>query len=273
MTLPLALEIKPLEHVEDSHLFKGFGGELEEVGRILGHYGLTKQAFLFLLAGLFTIGLFLWRAHQVRRERVPRGFGNFLEAVMLFVRDQMVRPFLGEHGDRYLPVIWTFFFFILIANLLGLVPFFDYLGHGGNAPTGSIYLTAALAITSFCIYHGLGIREQGFLTYMKNLFPRVPWPIYIIIVPVELLAQLVRPCALAVRLFANMFAGHTLIATIVAFTAVWLNWLHWGAGVSLVCFLSVVALTFLELLVAIIQAFVFAFLTTVFLAGAVHPAH
>ena len=207
------------------------------------------------------------------RETSPRGFGNLLETVLLFVRDQMVRPFMGEHGDRFLPVIWTFFFFILISNILGLVPFFDYLGHGGNTPTGSIYLTGALAICSFLIYHGLGIREQGVLPYFKNLFPHVPWPIYIIIVPVEFMAILVKPLALAIRLFANMLAGHVMIATILGFTVVWVNWLHWGLGISLVSFVTVVALTFLELLVAVIQAFIFAFLTTVFLAGAVHPQH
>jgi len=185
----------------------------------------------------------------------------------------MVRPFLGEHGDRYLPVIWSFFFFIVISNLLGLVPFFDYLGHGGNTPTGSIYLTLALAVCSFFIYHGLGIKEQGFVPYLKNLFPRVPIFVLPILVVVELMAHIVRPAALAIRLFANMLAGHTMIATIIGFSAVWVNWLHWGAGISLISYLASVALTFLELLVAVIQAFVFAFLTTVFLAGAVHPEH
>jgi F-type H+-transporting ATPase subunit a len=273
MNLPLALSMNPLDHVKESPLFEGLGGRLEAVGEALNHYGFTKQVFIFLLAAVLTVALLLWRARQVRREVVPHGFGNFLEAVMLFVRDQMTRPFLGEHGDRYLPVIWTFFFFILIANLLGLVPFFDFLGHGGNTPTGSIYLTGALAICSFFLYHGLGIREQGFFHYVKNQFPRVPIFVLPIIIAVEILAHMVRPCALAVRLFANMLAGHTLIATIIGFTLVWVNWLHWGVGVSLISVSTAVALTFLELLVAVIQAFVFAFLTTVYLAGAVHPEH
>jgi F-type H+-transporting ATPase subunit a len=269
----MALKMNPWSHVEDSNLFQGFGGSLEELGSALGRYGFTKQAFLFTLAGGITLAVFLWRARQVRDERVPRGFGNFLESLMIFVRDQMVRPFLGKEGDRFLPVIWTFFFFIVIANLLGLIPFFDYLGHGGNTPTGSIYLTASLAVCSFFIYHGLGIRQQGFVPYVKNLFPRVPWPVLFIIVPVELIAHVVRPCALAIRLFANMLAGHVMIATILGFTLVWTQLLHWGVAISLMSFLTAVALTFLELLVALIQAFVFAFLTTVFLAGAVHPEH
>jgi len=269
----LALHIDPLEHVKDSHLFEGHGGGLETLGLALGHYGISKQVVLFALAGIITTAMFLWRAGQVRNERVPHGFGNFLEMAMLFVRDQMVRPFLGEHGDSYLPVIWSFFFFILISNLLGLVPFFDFLGHGGNTPTGSLWLTGALAICSFLIYHGLGIKEQGFFPYIKNLFPHVPIFVLPILIIVELMAHIVRPCALAIRLFANMLAGHTMIATIIGFSAVWVNWLHWGVGISLISYLASVALTFLELLVAVIQAFVFAFLTTVFLAGAVHPEH
>ena len=271
--LPLALELHPIDHVKDSNLFEGYGGSLQHFGDALGKYGFTKQAFLFLLAGVITVALFLWRARQVRTEREPRGFGNFLEAIMLFVRDQMTRPFLGEEGDAFLPVVWTFFFFILISNLLGMVPFFDYLGEGGNTPTGSIYLTAALALCSFFIYHGIGIKKYGVGLYLKAQIPHVPWFILPIIIPVEILAHIVRPSALAIRLFANMLAGHTLIATIVGFTVVWVNWLHWGAGISIVSFATAVALSFLELLVAVIQAFIFAFLTTVFLAGAVHPQH
>ena len=273
MTPLLALSLNPMQHVEDSNLFAGFGGKLQAFGDLVGHYGFTKQVFMFLLAGILTTGIFLWRSWKIRNERVPRGLGNLLEVVLLFIRDQMVRPFLGHEGDRYLTVIWTFFFFILFANLLGLVPIFDYLGHGGNTATGSIYLTAALAICSFLFYHGMGIRKQGLFWYLKKLFPHVPWPVYFIIVPVELIAHVVRPCALAIRLFANMLAGHIMIATILGFTVVWVEWLHFGAGISLICFASAVALMFLELLVAMIQAFVFAFLTTVFLAGAVHPEH
>jgi len=271
MTFLLALKVNP--HVDPSHLFQGFGGTLEEMGMFLGTWGFTKQVTLYLLAGVLTALLFFWRSRRVREEHVPRGFGNFLEVVMLFIRDDVVRPFLGKDGDKFLPLIWTFFFFILIANLLGLVPFFDYLGHGGNTSTGDIQLTASLAICSFFIYHGIGVRQQGFFHYVKNQFPRVPLFILPIIVPVEILAHIVRPCALAIRLFANMLAGHVMLATIIGFTSVWVSWIHVGAGVSLICFLGCVALSFLELLVAVIQAFVFAFLTTVFLAGAVHPEH
>jgi F-type H+-transporting ATPase subunit a len=121
----------------------------------------------------------------------------------------------------------------------------------------------------------MGIRAQGGVgIYVKNLFPHVPLLVYIVIIPVEIMAHLVKPCALAIRLCANMLAGHTLIASILLFTtmAMNLNMLGWGAISAISC-LAVVALTFLELLVAFIQAIVFTFLSTVFLSMAVHPEH
>ena len=271
----LALHIDPMGHVKDSYLFSGWGGEFGKFGQALGHYGFTKQIALYALAGLLTVTIFLLRARRVRTEQVPRGFGNMLEVVMLYIRDNVARPFLGDHCEKFLPFLWSLFFFILISNLLGLVPLFDYLGHGGNTPTGSIFLTAALALSAFVIYHTLGVIEQGhgIWGYIKSLFPHVPVVILPIIVPVELIGVIVKPCALAIRLFANMLAGHVMLATIIAFTGVWTTLIHWGAGISLVVYLGCVALTFLELMVALIQAFVFTFLTTVFLAAAVHPEH
>jgi F-type H+-transporting ATPase subunit a len=263
----------PLSHVIDGHL--DFGEALHPLTDALYSIGLTKQVFMFLLAGVLTL-LFFWSyARKAGQQRVPSRWGNFVESLITFLRDQMTRPFMGEHGDRYVPVIASFFVYILICNLLGLIPFFDYIGHGGNTATGNICITAGLAICAFCFYHYNGIKEQGSLwTYIKNLFPHVPLPILPVIVVVEIVAHIVRPFALAVRLFANMFAGHTMMAVILGFTTVFTeDFFVPGGAISLVCFLSVTALMFLELLVAVIQAFVFSFLTTVFLAGAVHPEH
>jgi len=267
--MPLILAASdPMDHVWDGRLFFDHGG-------FFWRLGFTKQTFMFILAGALTL-LFFWSyARKASGTRVPSRWGNFVESVLIFIRDQMTRPFMGEHGDRYVPLLTSFFVFILIANLLGLVPLFDLIGHGGNTATGSLVITATLALCAFVSYHAFGIREQGsFTTYVKNLFPHVPWPVYLIIIPVELVAHIVRPCALAIRLFANMLAGHTMIAAILGFTAVFTHsFFVPGAAISLISFLGVTALTFLELLVAGIQAFVFTFLVTVFLAGAVHPEH
>jgi F-type H+-transporting ATPase subunit a len=261
--------LDPMSHVKDGHLV------FDTQDFHLWKYGLTKQSFMFMLAGVLTL-LFFWSyARNAGKSRVPSRWGNFVESVLLFVRDQMARPFMGEHGDRYVPLLSCFFVYILFANLLGLVPFFDYLGYGGNTATGNIFITAGLALCAFVAYHWLGIKEQGsVVTYVKNLFPHVPVFILPIIILVELVAHIVRPCALAIRLFANMLAGHTMIAAIIGFTYVFTKgFLIPGGAISLVCFAGITALTFLELLVAVIQAFVFTFLTTVFLSMAVHPEH
>lgn len=266
--LPLLLmAANPLHHVLDGRLAFDTHGTLEAIG-------LTKQVFMFFLCGLFTI-LFFWSySRKAGKESVPGRWGNFVEFVLEFVRDQMTRPFMGPSGDRFVPVIATFLVFISFTNVLGLVPFFDFVGEGGNTATGNLGITGGLAVCSFAIYNIIGIREQGFFVYTKNLFPHVPKPILLIIVPVELLAHIVRPCALAVRLFANMLAGHTLVAAILGFTVVFTkSFLVGGGAISIVSMLSITALSFLELLVALIQAFVFAFLTTAYIAGAVHPEH
>lgn len=279
-------EVNPLNHVVDEAILhfteSDYGWQVwlhDQFGEFfdgLYHdWGVGKHVLMFVLAGLLTLLLFWIRARQVKTETVPGRFGNIMEATMLFLRDQVTRPFLGKDGDRFLPFTWAFFFFILMNNLLGMIPLFDYIGHGGNTATANIGLTAALALCSFVLYHGIGIREQGNVwKYVKNIFPHVPVPVYIIIVPIEIIAHIVRPCALAIRLCANMVAGHTMIAVILLFTQMSAKLLFVGwAGISLMSCLAVIALSFLELLVAFIQAFVFTFLSTVFLSLAVHPEH
>lgn len=266
----VAAGLDPVPHIIDGHV--------SFIPHSLHVLGLTKQAFMFMLAGVLTLLLFWGYSRKAGRQSVPSRYGNFVETMILFLRDQLIRPFMGESGDRYLPVIVTFFTYILIANVLGLIPLFDYLGHGSNTATGNICITAGLAVCAFVFYHSQGIREQGGIgVYVKNLFPHVPVFVLPIIVVIEIIAHLIRPFALAVRLFANMLAGHAMIAALLGFTIFFTSEstasLLGGGAISVVSVLAVTALTFLELLVAVIQAFVFAFLTTVFLAGAVHPEH
>ncbi len=271
LEMPLhLLAIDPIPHIIDGHV------------NFLPHWcfgiGLTKQVFMFILSGILTVLVFWGYARNAGKQRVPSRYGNFIESLLLFLRNQMIRPFMGEAGDKYLPVIATFFTYILICNVLGLFPFFDWLGHGSNAATGNICINAGLALCAFTFYHFQGIRAQGgVLIYIKNLFPHVPLAVLPIIVIIEIIAHIVRPFALAVRLFANMLAGHAMMAALLGFTMYFtsesLGTLLGGGVISIVSVLAVTALTFLELLVAVIQAFVFAFLTTVFLAGAVQPEH
>ena len=151
----------------------------------------------------------------------------------------------------------------------------DWAGHGGNTATANHLITPALALCAFVLYHGLGIKEQGnIFTYIKNLFPHVPVVILPLIIVIEIAAHIIRPCALAIRLCANMVAGHVMMAVLLGFTATFtMDSLVTGGVISLISLVAVTLLTFLELLVAVIQAFVFTFLTTVFLSMAVHPDH
>ncbi len=275
----------PLNHVVDAPLFHfahqdyawqvALHEKTKGLSEFLWSLGIGKHILIFMLAGVLTLLLFWARARQAARETVPGRFGNMIEAVMLFLKNEVARPFLGDHCDHYMPFVWGFFFFILISNLLGLIPLFDYLGHGGNTATANIGITGALALCSVTLYHFLGLKEQGNpWTYVKNLFPHVPFFVLPIIVIVELVAHVIRPCALAIRLCANMLAGHTMMAVIFMFItmSVKLGLFGWGP-ITLVSCSTVVALTFLELLVALIQAYVFTFLSTVFLSMAVHPEH
>ena len=270
----------PMDHIADARLFDGLvseGSWLYEFSDHLYGLGITKQVALFFIAGILTV-LFFWSyVRQIKRDpdAVPGRWGNFVETILDTLRDQLVLPFMGESGLKFLPILATFFVYILICNLIGLIPMLDWAGHGGNTSTANPYITVALAVCAFVLYHGIGLREQGnIFTYIKNLFPHVPVVILPLIIVIEIAAHIIRPCALAIRLCANMVAGHVMVAVLLGFTAtLTMDSLVSGGVISIISVVAVTLLTFLELLVALIQAFVFTFLTTVFLSMAVHPDH
>jgi F-type H+-transporting ATPase subunit a len=270
----------PMDHISDARLFDGLvseGSWLYEFSDHLYGLGITKQVALFFIAGILTV-LFFWSyVRQIKRDpdAVPGRWGNFVETIIDTLRNQLVLPFMGESGMKFLPILATFFVYILICNLIGLIPMLDWAGHGGNTATANPYITVALALCAFVLYHGLGLREQGnIFTYIKNLFPHVPVVILPLIIVIEIAAHIIRPCALAIRLCANMVAGHVMVAVLLGFTAtLTMDSLVSGGVISIISVVAVTLLTFLELLVALIQAFVFTFLTTVFLSMAVHPEH
>lgn len=211
--------------------------------------------------------------------------GQMVEVFCLYLRDQVVRPQLGHHTDKYIPYLWTIFFFILVNNLLGLIPLLD-LQHlvgllffndshwavvGGTA-TGNIAVTGALALIAFIVIQAHGIRENGLGGYFKHYTGGAPVALWPIMVPVEILGTFIKPFALAIRLFANMVAGHTLLATLLMFTKMAFDGLgvFGGAPITIVAVLASIAITFLELFVAFLQAYVFMFLVTVFIAQLSH---
>jgi F-type H+-transporting ATPase subunit a len=258
--LPLADHWIP-EHLLKIHpLFHGSGGVLELLGHILWIFGISKHVVSLFIASYAMLAVFPAIAKD--ESLVPRGLRNFFEVIMLFIRDEVARPFLGPNTDKFLPVLWTFFFFVLFNNLLGLVP-------GMTTATGSILVTGTLAVTAMIWYHACGVAEQGVVTYIKNIVPPgLPLWLLPLMIVVELVGHLAKPFALMVRLFANMTGGHAVLYAFVGLVLIFQSFYLGPVSVALA-----IPIYMLELFVAFIQAYVFTFLVTVFLGAAVHPEH
>jgi F-type H+-transporting ATPase subunit a len=259
-----------------------FGFKLP-LGWIKGvHYNFpTKFEILELLVAALIWLAYTGLARQIENGDPPRGpLWNFLEWMLTFIRDQIARPTIGEHdADKYLPFLWTLGLFILFNNLLGMIPWM-------GSPTASIYMTGALALCSFILMHGAAIAKMGPIHYVKSLWPHIDLPpmfgvgivfgfvIKLMIFVIELFGTVIKSGVLAVRLFANMFAGHVVLATILLFIVAARNlpFPAWG-GISVLSVLGVVALSLLELFVAFLQAYLFVFLTSLFMGMALHPQH
>lgn len=250
---------------------------------ILPH--VTNHMLMLVLAALL-LALFVPIVAR-RKDLVPRGFRNFLEAILQFIREEVARPALGQHTDRFIPFLWTMFLLILTANLLGLIPLGqiaavasgdDHLMHWAGTATGNLGITAGLAICSFFLFHISGIREMGVGKYLRHAFVG-HGPVWLapLFIPIEILGALVKPFALAMRLFANMTGGHVVVAVLLGFAVTGLEMGsegQWGMyGVTVVAALGAVAINLLELFVAFLQAYIFTFLTALFLGAAVHPEH
>ena len=201
-----------------------------------------------------------------RAKLIPSRWQGAIEWVIEFIRDSVVYDTLGEiRGKRYVPMITTIFLTILVFNLCGIVPGINI------AATATITMPLVFAIWTFCQYMATGFREQGVWGYFKSeLFPAgVPWPLYIILTPIQLLEMvIVKPASLTIRLFANMIAGHLLVAVTLAFTQFYIveasNKVLALAGVG--WFVLGFALTAFEIFVAALQAYIFAILTTVYIS-------
>lgn len=230
----------------------------------------TRHLVFLLLAAFLCIAIFVPLARAARRRepgQAPSGFANGMEALVLYFRDEVVRPNIGHGADRYTPFILTLFFFILFMNLLGLTPL-------GVTATGNLSVTAALAIVAFIVTEVSGFRALGPAGYARTIFyvphglPTLLKPVMLLIMtPVEFLGKLTKPFALAVRLFANMMAGHTLILAILGLIFVYQQVPVAGASVAIASVIMI-----LEVFVAFLQAYIFAMLTSVFI-GLIRHAH
>jgi len=205
---------------------------------------------------------------------VPRGFANVIETICVFIREDVARPFLKDYTDRYIGILWTLFFFILTMNLLGLMPIDKVMylitehKHIGGAPTANVWVTGALATFSFFLFHAAGIRQKGLWQYLKTFTPPVPWPMYPFMFLIEVVSSFVRLFSLAIRLFANILAGHILLAVILPFIMMFKNYMVATASLG-----ATVMFSLLEIFVAFLQAYIFVFLTSIFIGFAIAEEH
>jgi F-type H+-transporting ATPase subunit a len=276
-----------------------------KTGDLFGMHGVwiwSSHVGTLLLAGLLTLLVLWWAAGKIatgpkdlgsERYVTRNPFAHAVEVICTYLRDETAAPLLGARTKQFMPFLWTIFFFILINNLLGLVPFTDIthvadimLGyeHGkgftgliGATATQNIFVTAALAILTALVINFAGIRELGLVGYLKHLTAGTPFYLWPLMIPIEIIGTVIKPVALALRLFANMTAGHILVAVLFMFAVQGIGMLSsgglgvvMGGGISLVSVVAAIAIYFLELFVAFLQAFVFMFLTTVFISQLSH---
>jgi F-type H+-transporting ATPase subunit a len=218
----------------------------------------TNSALLMMIAGLVLTALMLVATRKA--ALVPGRWQSVPEMLYEFVAKSLIDDNIGPEGQRYFPFVFTLFMFVLLGNLLGLIPFsFTFTSH--------IIVTFALAIFIFIGVTVIGIVRHGFRFLLLFVPHGVPKPLLILLVPIELLSYCIRPLTLSIRLFANMLAGHTMLVIFAGFV-VPLAGFFWLPGLFPI--LIDVLLYFLELLVAVLQAFVFAILTCLYLNDAIH---
>jgi len=271
-------------HITDSHtldypcLHSGFVCEYElprwnpiHIGSFSLDISPTRHVVMLWIAAVLCIitTLLALRAHnrRTREGRAPGGFGNGLEALVLYLRNEVVLPNVGPHGNAFVPYLLSLFFFILFANLLGLIPY-------GATATGNISVTATLAIVTFFVIEGAGIKAQG-RAYVNTI---VFWPhdmplgmklfISPILTPIEIIGKLTKPFALAIRLFANMISGHVVLLALISLIFTFATWILVPLPVAMAIGISI-----LELFVAFLQAFIFMLLSSVFIGLIREGAH
>lgn len=266
------------------------------------NFSVTKHVLMLWIVATFVFVAITWTVRKYLKQEtpVPAGFMTVLEIVVQFIRDSIVLPNVGKkYLNTWTPLILTFFFFIFSANVIGLFPIFDVIGainrfvfggsaqdhsfvnsllHGSTTPTGNYNVTAGLATITFFAIILAGSKAHGFLKHWKNLVPSgLAWPIYIILIPIELIGMLVRPFALTMRLAANMTGGHIAILAIVSFVFIFTGLFNSAiAGIGVGALVSVplaVGISALEIIIIIVQAYVFTMLTAVFIGMAINIHH
>ncbi len=223
---------------------------------------ITKHVVFMWLALLILVVTFIFVARSYRKSLIPRGITNLTEVLIVFVRDEIARPTIGKGNERFLPYLLTAFFFILTCNFLGLIPY-------GSTATSNIAVTATLATISFIVIQVGGMMKNGVFGYFKGLIPHgIPMWLLPIMLVVELLGLFTKPFALAIRLFANMTAGHIVIMALLGLIFILHTYVVVPVSISFALFIFL-----LEILVALLQAYIFTMLSGLFIGMAVHQEH
>jgi len=241
------------------------------IGRFALDISPTRHVVMLWIAALLCIvtTLLALRAHnrRTREGKAPSGFGNGLEALVLYLRNEVVLPNVGPHGNGYVPFLLTLFFFILFANLLGLVPY-------GATATGNISVTATLAIITFIVIEIAGMKAQGWgyintiVFWPHDMALGLRIPITLILTPIEIIGKFTKPFALAIRLFANMVSGHVVLLALISLIFTFATWVLVPVPIAMALGISL-----LELFVAFLQAFIFMLLSSVFIGLMREGAH
>ena len=266
----------PMDHVLSHPLFTLLDGRVVIDNHILMQIPAAVVMLVLVVSALRSRA----RAGESEVEAlVPKGSANFFEAICSYLLNEVAKPTLDKYADRFIPYVWSVFFFILFCNLLGLVPIDSVLGlfmahppHIGGTATGNIWVTATLAVFTLILMVVNGLRLGG-MHYLAHFCPGPLWMAPLMI-PVEIIGLFAKIFALTIRLFANMMAGHVLLATLIGFATV-LPGIA-GLGVGIPALVGAVAITMLEIFVAFLQAFIFTFLTCLFLGQSIvfhHDEH
>ena len=284
-----------IEHVSNSSIEH----PLFHLPTIMGvDLSVTKHVLMLWLvsAAIFFVVTAAVRRYLRQDRQIPSGFMNALEAGVDFIRESIVRPNVGDKWvDTWTPLLVSLFIFILGANAIGLIPVFDVLAllnhtvihaseesfltrvtHGGVTATGNFNVTAALATITFFTIIIAGARAHGFVKHWKNMVPHgLPLPVTLFLIPIEIMGMLVRPFALTMRLAANMTGGHIAILAILSFVFIFNQQFGPAAGMGIGVFsLTLAALiSALEIIVVLVQAYVFTLLSAVFIGMAIHAHH
>jgi F-type H+-transporting ATPase subunit a len=272
-----ANEINIMEHLSNSHHLElpywnppySYALELPHfppvhIGGVAIDFSITKHLVFLLTAALLVTLVLLYTASAVKRaqaeNRPPRGFAGAIEAIALYIRQEVILPNVGAHGEGYVNYLLTVFFLLLTANLLGLLPW-------GATATANIAVTGAMALISLVVIEISGMKSLGLKGYLGTIFylphglPTLLKPVMLVIMtPIEIIGKLAKPFALAVRLFANMTAGHVVVLALIGLTFFFKSY-----TVGIAASVMATGIMLLELFVAFLQAFVFTLLTSVFI--------